>query len=57
MVDLEKLRERERYSSKYTTGYQRCKISVNLPKKSFEGRSYQGSASKINANMSKTGLN
>lgn len=56
MVDLEKLREREKYTSKYVSGYQKCKLSVNLPKKSYEGRSYQVSASKTNINSSKTGL-
>lgn len=57
MIDLEKLREREKITSKYVSGYQKCKLSVNLPKKSHEGRSYQASASKSNINCSKTGLN
>lgn len=52
MMDLEKLREKEKFASKYTSGYQKCKLSVNLPKKSYEGRSHQNSASKNTNNIS-----
>lgn len=51
MLDLEKLREREKFNQKYTTRYQKCKISVNLPSRKSSvcgGKSYQGSANKGN---------
>lgn len=51
MLDLEKLRQKEKFNQKYTTGYQKCKISVNLPSRKSSvcgGKSYQGSANKGN---------
>ncbi len=53
MIDLERLREKEKFGCKYTSGYQKCKISVNLPsKKGYEGRSYQCSANRTSNNSS-----
>ena len=46
MLDLERISQMDKSHKKYSTGYHKCKISVNLPRRSGEN-SCQSSASKL----------